>query len=98
MKPSRLFIQKIFVIIPAKNIIECHHCNSYINNMMKKTKELSIDLRWRIINFHKLGNSYSIISHQLAIPKSTIHSVIKKFKQFGITENLPEHGSKTKLS
>ena len=65
--------------------------------MGKTTKELSNDLRQRIINVHKLGNSYSIISNQLAIPRSTVQSIIK-FKQFGTTENLPGCGRKPKLS
>ena len=54
--------------------------------MMGMTKELSIDLRQRIINFHKWGNSYSTISNWLAIPRSMVLSIIKKFKQFGTTE------------
>ena len=66
--------------------------------MMGKTKELSIDLRLRINNFHKLRNIHSTISNQLAIPRSMIHSVKKKFKQFGTTENLPGHGKKSNLS
>ena len=64
---------------------------------MGKTKELSFDLRRRIINFQKLGNNYGIISKRLAIPKSTVKSVIKKFKQFVTTENLPVGGRKPKL-
>ena len=54
---------------------------------------LSGDLRQRIINFHKLGNSYSTISNQLNISKSKV-----QLKQFGMTENLPGHGRKAKLS
>ena len=91
----------IFVIIPAKNItwcIECHHCYSYVNNTMGKTKELSIDLRQRIINFHKSGNSYSTILNLLGILRSTVQSVIKNFKQLDKTENLPGHGRKPKMS
>ena len=87
--------------IPAKNIIwsiECHHHYSNINNMMGKTKKFSIDLRWRIINFHKSGNSYSTISNWLAIPRSMVKSFIKRFKQFGTTENLPGCERKPKLS
>ena len=53
---------------------------------MEKTKELSIDLRQRIINFNKSENSYSTISNRLVIPRSTIQYVIKKFKQFVTTK------------
>ena len=38
------------------------------------------------INFHKSGNSYSPISNQLAIPRSMVQSIIKKFQQFSMTE------------
>ena len=88
-------------MISAKNItwyIECYHCYSYVRNTMGKTKELSVDLRQIFINFHKSVYSYSTISNQLAIPRSTVQSVIKKFKQFGTTENLPGCGRKPKLS
>ena len=64
---------------------------------MGKTKEPCVDLRQIIINFHKSGNSYSTISKRLAIPRSTVKSVIKKFEQFGTTENLPGGGRKPKL-
>ena len=89
------------MIIPTKNIMccrKCHGCYFYINNTTRKTKELNIDLRPRIIKFQKLGNYNSIISNQLAMPRSIVQFVIKKIKQFGTTENLPGRGRKPKLS
>ena len=65
---------------------------------MRKSKKHSVDMRQRIINFHKLGNSYSSISNWLAIPRFLVQSIIKKFKQFGMTENLPGWKRKAKLS
>ena len=65
---------------------------------MGKTKELNVDLRQQIINFHKSGNSYSTNSDLLGIPRFMVQSSIKKFKQFGTTENLPGHGRKAKVS
>lgn len=65
---------------------------------MGKTKELSVDLRQKIIDFHKSGNSYGEISKRLSIPRSTVQSVIKKFNVFGSTETLPGRGRKRKLS
>ena len=60
---------------------------------------LSIDLRLRIINFYKCGNSYSSISNWLDIATSRVQSVIKKkFKQFCMTEYFPGHERKPKLS
>ena len=91
----------MFLINPARKItwyIEFHHYYSYVNNTMRKTKEFSVDLRKRIIDFHKSGNTYSTISNRLAIRRSTEQSVMKKFKQFGTTENLQGRGRKAKLS
>ena len=34
-------------------------------------------------------NSYSTIFNWLAIPRSIVESIIKKFKLLGMTENLP---------
>lgn len=65
---------------------------------MVKTKELSVDLRQKIINFHKSKHSYGDISKRLGIPRSTVQYVIKKFKQFGTVESLPGRGRKPKLS
>ena len=78
------------MIILAKNIglcIEYHLYYSYLDNIREKTKKLSVDLRQRIINLHKSVNSYSTTSNWLAIPRSTVQSVLKKFKQSGTTEN-----------
>ena len=63
-----------------------------------KTKELSIDLRQKIIDLHKAGNSYGEVSKRLDIPKFTVQSVINKFVNFGSAETLSEHGLKQKLS
>ena len=63
--------------------IECQNCYSYVNNRMGKTEELSIDLRQRFINFYKSGKSNNTFSNKLAYLRSTVLSVIKKFKQFG---------------
>lgn len=65
---------------------------------MGKTKELSVALRQRIVDFHKSGNSYGIISRRLAIPRSTVQSVIKKFEVCGTTRTLPGRGRKPKMS
>ena len=65
---------------------------------MGKTQELSVDLRKKVIEFHKAGNSYGNICKRLDIPRSTIQLVIKKFAQFGTAETLPGRGRKPKIS
>lgn len=66
--------------------------------MMVKTKELSADLKRRIIRFHNGGKTYGDISKRLDIPRSTVFSIVKKFKQHGTVEALPGRGRKPKLS
>ena len=61
-------------------------------------RQRSSALRRWINNFNKSGNSFNTISNQLTIPKSKLQSVIKKFKQFGITNYLLGCGRKPKLS
>ena len=56
---------------------------------MEKTKKLSVDLRQIIINFYESVNSYSTILNRLVTPRSMVQSTIKKFKQFGMTGDLP---------
>lgn len=65
---------------------------------MVKTKEHSNDVRKKIIDFYEIGLSYGEISKRLDISRSTVQSIIKKFKQVQTTENLPGRGRKAKIS
>ena len=71
---------------------------SATSDTMAKRKELSSDIKTRIIDKHKAGNSYNKISEQLHVPKSTIQSVIKKYKEFGSPANMPRAGRPRKIS
>lgn len=73
-------------------------CHSRAAITMGKTKELTVDLRQKIIDFHKEGNSYGDISARLHIPRSTVQYVIKKFAKFGTVKTLPGRGRRPKLS
>lgn len=63
-----------------------------------KTKELSVDLRDRIVWRHKAGEGYRNISAALKVPMSTVASIIRKWKKFGTTRTLPRAGRPSKLS
>lgn len=66
---------------------------------MPKTKELSIDIRQKIIDKHKEGKGYRIISRELNLPLSTVGNVIRKFKNPGeAVANLPRCGRPRKLN
>ncbi|KAG2467625.1 TCB1 transposase, partial [Polypterus senegalus] len=63
-----------------------------------KSKELSVDLRDRIVSRHKSGEGYRKISAALKVPMSTVASIIRKWKKFETTRTLPRDGRPSKLS
>lgn len=65
---------------------------------MGKSKELSEDVRKRIVDLHKSGKSLGAISKELYIPKSSIQSIIRKYDQYGCVSTLPRSGRRPKLS
>ncbi|KAJ8361428.1 hypothetical protein SKAU_G00179530 [Synaphobranchus kaupii] len=62
------------------------------------SKELSADLRNRIVSRHRSGEGYGKISTALQVPKRTVATIIRKWKKFGTTKNLPKPGRPAKLS
>ncbi|KAG2457186.1 TCB1 transposase, partial [Polypterus senegalus] len=63
-----------------------------------KSKELSVDLRDRIVSRHKSGEGYRKISAALKVPMSTLASIIRKWNKFKTTRTLPRAGRPSKLS
>ena len=63
----------------------------------KKSKELSEDLRNKIMEKHGQSQGYKSISRDLDVPLSTVHNIIKKFTAHGTVADLPGHGRKTKI-
>ena len=63
----------------------------------KKSKELSEDLRTKIVEKHGQSQGYKSISRDLDVPVSTVHNVIKKFTAHGTVANLPGRGRKRKI-
>ncbi|KAG2465303.1 TCB1 transposase, partial [Polypterus senegalus] len=63
-----------------------------------KSKELSVDLRDRIVSRHKSGEGYRKNSAALKVPMSTVASIIRKWKKFETTRTLPRDGWPSKLS
>lgn len=62
-----------------------------------KSKELSVDLRAKIVEKHGQSQGYKSISRYLNVPVSTVHNVIKKSAAHGTVANLPGHGRKSKI-
>ncbi|KAG2458149.1 TCB1 transposase, partial [Polypterus senegalus] len=63
-----------------------------------KSKELSVDLRDRIVLRHKSGEGYRKISAALKVPMSTVASITCKLMKFETTRTLPRAGWPSKLS
>uniref|UniRef100_A0A7N8Y2H6 Sleeping Beauty transposase HTH domain-containing protein n=1 Tax=Mastacembelus armatus TaxID=205130 RepID=A0A7N8Y2H6_9TELE len=63
-----------------------------------RSKELPKELRDRIVARHRSGQGYKRISAALKVPKSTVASIILKWKKFGKTRTLPRPGRPAKLS
>ncbi len=57
-----------------------------------RSKELPEELRDRIVARHRSGQGYKNISAALKVPKSTVASIILKWKTFGTTRTLPRAG------
>ena len=62
-----------------------------------RLKELSIELRDRIVPRYRSGEGYQNISASLKVPKNTVASILK-WKKFGTAKTLPRAGRPAKLS
>ncbi|KAK3506035.1 hypothetical protein QTP70_003119 [Hemibagrus guttatus] len=68
------------------------------NSTMAKTKELSKDTRNKIVDLHQAGKTISAIGKQLGVKKSTVGAIIRKWKTYKTTDNLPRSGAPRKIS
>ncbi|KAK3541693.1 hypothetical protein QTP86_001107, partial [Hemibagrus guttatus] len=64
---------------------------------MAKTKELSKDTRNKIVDLHQAGKTESAIGKQLVVKKSTVGAIIRKWKTYKTTDNLPRSGAPRKI-
>ena len=65
---------------------------------MGKTKALSKDIRDNIVDLHKAGMGYKKISKQLGEKLTTVGAIIRKWKKYKVTANLPQSGAPRKIS
>ncbi|CAB1456126.1 unnamed protein product [Pleuronectes platessa] len=66
-------------------------------NTIMKTKELTKQVRDKVVEKYEAGLGYKNISRALNISLSTIKSIIRKWKEYGTTANLPRGGRPPKL-
>ena len=60
-------------------------------------RELSEDLRTKIVEKYQQSQGYKSISRDLDLPLSTVHNIIKMFATHGTVANLSGHGRKRKM-
>ncbi len=65
---------------------------------MAKTKELSKDVRDKIVDLHKAAMSYKTIAKQLVEKVTTVGVIIRKWKKHKMTVNLPRTGAPCNIS
>ena len=65
---------------------------------MGKTKELSKDIRDKIVDLHKAGMGYKKISKQHGEKLTTVGAIIRKWKKHKVPANLPQSGAPRKIS
>ena len=65
---------------------------------MGKTKELSKDIRDKIVDLHKAGMGYKTISKKLNEKVTTVGAIIRRWKKYNTTVNQPRPGAPCKIS
>lgn len=68
------------------------------NGIMPRTKELSGELRKRIVDAHEAGKGYKIISKEYGLHRSTVRQIVYKWRIFKTTVTLPRSGRPTKIT
>ncbi len=74
------------------------HTGHWKFNMAPHGKELSEDLKKRMVALHKDGVGYKKIAKTLKLSCSTVAKPIQRFNRRGSTQNRPRHGRPKKLS
>ena len=65
---------------------------------MPRTKEISEDLRLRIVDLHKAGKGYKSISKSLDVHQSTVRQIVYKWRKFSTVATLPRSGCPAKMT
>ena len=65
---------------------------------MGKSKEISQDLRKKIVDLHKSGSSLGAISKRLKVPRSSVQTIVRKYKHHGTTQPSYRSGRRRVLS
>ena len=83
-----------FVVLLSHSLIQVTESS----NMAPHGKELSEDLKRRIVALHGDGQGYKKITNTLKLSCSTVAKIIQHFKRAGSTQNRHRVGHPKKLS
>ena len=67
-------------------------------DIMGKSKETSQDLRKTIVDLHKSGSSLGATSKCLKVPRSSVQTIVRKYKHHGTTQPPYRSGRRRVLS
>ena len=67
-------------------------------DIMGKSKLISQDLRKNILDHHKSGSSLGLISKHLKVPRSSVQTIVCKYKHHGTTQPSYRSGRRRVLS
>ena len=79
-------------------LLSLAHTGHWKFNMSPHGKELSEDLKKRIVALYKDGLGYKKIAKTLKLSCSTVTKTIQRFNRTGSTQNRPSHGRPKRLS
>uniref|UniRef100_A0AAZ3Q7D7 Transposase Tc1-like domain-containing protein n=1 Tax=Oncorhynchus tshawytscha TaxID=74940 RepID=A0AAZ3Q7D7_ONCTS len=65
---------------------------------MGNSKEISQDLRKKMVDLHKSGSSLKAISKRLKVPRSSVQTIVRKYEYHGTTQPLYRSGRRRVLS
>jgi transposase len=65
---------------------------------MPRTKEISEDLRLRIVDVHKARKAYQSISKSFDVHQSTVRQTVYKWRKFITVATLPRSGRSAKMT
>ena len=65
---------------------------------MTKTKEISLDLRKKVVDAHLKGDGYTTISKRFTVSRTAVRCIIAKYKETHSVQNKPGRGRKCNFS
>lgn len=65
---------------------------------MPKTKEISLELRKKIVEAHDKGQGYTAVSKRFTVSRTSVRCIIAKYKETNSVRNKPGRGRKRKIS